>query len=72
MRRHERKDRGIMGAVILAVLGVFFAIHLMVPEVTIWPALLVVLAISTMLASHAQRNRTIRHSLASSTPKQNS
>ncbi len=71
MRRHERQERGIMGVVILAVLGVFLAIHMMVPKVTVWPAMLIVLVAAIMIASHARRNRVNRHSLASSDSKQN-
>jgi MFS superfamily sulfate permease-like transporter len=45
-----------MGVVILAVLGIFLALHFIFPEVTLWPALLVALAVVTMIAAHVQRD----------------
>jgi uncharacterized membrane protein YfcA len=44
-----------MGIAIFAVLGIFLAIHLAAPGVTLWPSLLVALAVVTMVASHVSR-----------------
>ena len=57
MERYERKNRGYMGVAIFAVLAVFFALHLALPETTLWPAALVILAAVTMVVSHVQGGR---------------
>ena len=59
MRQHNDLQRGGMGAAILAVLGVFLALHLIFPGVTLWPAVLISLAVVTMIVSHATRNRRL-------------
>jgi uncharacterized Tic20 family protein len=61
MKRHENNSRGFMGAAVIAVLGIFFALHLALPGVTLWPAGLVVLAVVTMVVSHIQRRNGISH-----------
>ena len=71
MRRHEKNNRGYMGVAILAVLGIFFVLHLALPEATLWPIALVSLAVVTMVISHLQRgNRTSRHLVRSSNDSQ--
>jgi len=67
MKRYTREQRGIMGVAILAVLGVFLAIHLAAPGVSLWPALLVTLVMATMIASHLQKGRHRTHRVASQT-----
>ena len=61
MKRHENSSRGFMGIAILAVVGIFFALHLAFPGVTLWPAGLVTLAVVTMVVSHIQRRAGISH-----------
>jgi len=61
MRRHaDRTERGPLGATILAVLGIFLALHLAFPEAVLWPAALVTLAVSTMIVSHLKKDRRER------------
>jgi uncharacterized Tic20 family protein len=64
MKRHENNSRGFMGAAVIAVLGIFLALHLALPGVTLWPAGLGVLAVVTMVTmvvSHIQRRNGISH-----------
>jgi len=64
MRHHRNNNRGLMAAVIIGVLGVFWAIHLALPEVTLWPAALVSTIAASMVASHAGRSRTDKQAVA--------
>jgi hypothetical protein len=57
MKQNERKNRGYMGVVVLAVVGVFVILHLTLPGVTLWPAALVSLVVATMIVSHLQGRR---------------
>jgi uncharacterized protein YqgC (DUF456 family) len=57
MKRHSNSKRGNMGAAILAILGIFLALHLIFPGFTLWPFALISLAVVTMIVSHARRNR---------------
>lgn len=52
MNRHNKTDRGKMGAVIAAILVSFFAIHLALPEITLWPFLIASLVVIPMLVRH--------------------
>ena len=61
MTRHNSNDRGTMGMVILAVTGLFFALHLALPETTLWPAWLITMGVVTMLTSHFGKSRRSRH-----------
>ena len=63
MKRHEKTNRGYMGIAILAVAGIFFALHLALPGVTLWPAALISLAVVTMVVSHIQGGRHNSRSL---------
>jgi len=57
MRHHSKTERGGMGAAILAVLGIFLALHLIFPSVTLWPFALISLAVVTMILSHSRKYR---------------
>lgn len=59
MKQHSKTNRGNMGVAIFAVLGVFLVLHLILPEVTLWPFLLVALVVVTMLVSHLGKSRHI-------------
>ena len=59
MRQHSNLQRGGMGIAILAVLGVFLALHLIFPGVTLWPAALISLVVVTMIVSHVTPNRRL-------------
>ena len=61
MKRHERNDRGYMGIAIVAVLGVFLALHLALPAVTLWPAALVSLALVMVVVGHVHGGRKRSH-----------
>lgn len=69
MTRQQTRDRGFMGVAIVAVLGFFLALHLILPEVTLLPALLVTLVVVTMLVAHSQKNRRQSHRLARASSK---
>jgi len=60
MRNHSKQNRGVMGIVILAIAGIFLALHLALPGVTLWPSFLIALAVGTCIASHVGRNRRIQ------------
>jgi len=66
MRHSNRNNRGFQGIAILAVLGIFLAIHLIAPQITLWPALLITLAVVTMVVSHATRRIRPDQALATS------
>lgn len=63
MRLHSKTERGKMGGAIVAVLGVFLALHLILPQVTLWPFLIVALVVVTMLVSHLGKSRHISRGL---------
>ena len=67
MKQHEKSNRGIMGITVLAVAAIFFALHLALPSVTLWPFALVSLVIATMLASHHHSGRHGSRRLAQQT-----
>jgi hypothetical protein len=66
MNRHEQNNRGYMGIAIFAVVAVFTALHIMLPQVTLWPLGLVCLVVVTMIVSHIQRGSRHTRSLARS------
>jgi hypothetical protein len=57
-----------MGIAILGVLAVFFALHLALPGVTLWPAALVSLVAVTMMVGHIQGGRRCSKRVAESQP----
>jgi len=57
MARHEKNERGFMGAAIVIVLGIFLALHFLFPAATLWPYALISLVLATMFASHQGRAR---------------
>jgi len=52
-----------MGASILAVIGIFVALHIIFPAVTLWPAAVIALAAVTMFVSHSSSSRRTARSL---------
>jgi hypothetical protein len=68
MKQHERRDRGYMGIVILAVLAIFAILHFALPGVTLWPAALVSLVVATMVVSHVQGGRHCSRRMAQPSP----
>ena len=66
MRKHRRNEAGPMGIMIVAITGLFFALHLALPEVTLWPAYLVCLGIGSMIAAHVGKARKSEHAVVTS------
>jgi hypothetical protein len=66
MMQRERKSRGHMGVAIFAVLSVFFVLHLVLPQASLWLPALVSLAVVTMVVSHVQGGRHCSRRLARS------
>jgi len=56
MTRHEKNEKGIMGAAISIVLGIFLVLHFVFPGATLWPIALISLVAASMFASHYGRS----------------
>ena len=56
MKNHNQRERGAMGVAIVAVTGVFLALHLALPDIKLWPSLLICLAVVTMVVGHFGKN----------------
>jgi hypothetical protein len=66
MLKHHNRSHGAMGVAIIVVLGIMLALHLLLPEATLWPFGLIALVVVTMLAAHLHKNdRPQRHSAES-------
>ena len=62
MFKHQDRRHGAMGVAIVIVLGIMLALHLLLPEATLWPFGLIVLVVATMVAAHLKKNgRPQRH-----------
>ena len=66
MKNHNQKERGAMGVAIVAVTGVFIAVHLALPDIKLWPSFLICLAVVTMVVSHFGKNHRPSRSVAGS------
>jgi len=52
-----------MGGAILVVVGVFFVLHSLLLDVKLWPYLLILIGIVTILVSHFKKSRSFNNSL---------
>ena len=55
--KHGKGSRGLVGGAILVVAGIFFTMHILLPEAKVWPAALFVVGIAVMAVSHYKKVR---------------
>jgi hypothetical protein len=66
MKSHNGKERGAMGVAIVAASGVFLALYLALPDITLWPSFLICLTVVTMIVGHFGKNYRSSRSVARS------
>ena len=66
MKSHNQKKRGAMGIAIVAVTGVFLVLHLVLPDIILWPSFLICLTVVIMIVGHFGKNHRSSRSVARS------
>lgn len=70
MKDRKKTDKRTMGVVVLAVFGIFAALHMVLPETKLWPAGLISIAVATMLVAHFQKARHNRDQINAQSAEQ--
>ena len=55
MPRTDRKDRGLMGGVILIIVGVFLVLHQLLPDIKLWPYIVLAVGVILVIRSQLQK-----------------
>jgi len=56
-KHHSANTKAFMGSALLAVAGLFFALHTLLPEQKLWPAFLICGSLVSMLIAHYKKSK---------------